>query len=171
MFLGKEYIHVKLQKQLRDAKVLRSCFLRSGYIVSFWGALLHDIWEIEIQQLHLKIRLHKVDHIFLPLCTLCKLSCAAPGVGYIGDDIVGFFEHPLVTPRDSKARMYGFNTLREHGVRVVIILGLFSGHVDQHYGVIDLRVFVLQISQNTVHDDIKSPLVDYIEHIHVAVFN
>ena len=98
MFLGKEYIHVKLQKSgFVMLKYYEAAFLQSGYIVSL-GALLRDIWKIEIQQLHLKIQLHKVNHIFLPLCNLCKLSCTTPGVGDVGHDIVGLFNHPFIAP-------------------------------------------------------------------------
>ena len=54
---------------------------------------------------------------------------------------------------------------------VVIILSLLAGHVGQHHSVIDLRVLMLQISQNTAHDGIEPSLVAYIEHICIVVFN
>ena len=49
------------------------------------------------------------------------LCCAAVGVGDIGDDIVGLFKHPVVTPGDGIAGVDGLDSLREHGIRVVVI--------------------------------------------------
>jgi hypothetical protein len=35
----------------------------------------------------------------------------------------------------------------------------------------DLRVFVLQISQHASNDGVKTPLVAHVEHIHAVIFN
>lgn len=51
------------------------------------------------------IILYQVNYRFLfPFCHLGKLSCAAPGVGDVGHDIVRLLDHPFVSPRDSEAR-------------------------------------------------------------------
>lgn len=42
--------------------------------------------------------------------------------------------------------MDGLDPLREHGVRIIVVLSLLSGYVDQHNSVTDLRVFCLQYS-------------------------
>lgn len=42
--------------------------------------------------------------IFLQICFPGVLCGAAPGVGNIGDNVVGVFEHPVVAPRDSIVR-------------------------------------------------------------------
>ena len=64
--------------------------------------------------------------LFLAHALFCKLCGTAPGVGDVGYDIVGLLDHPLITPGDSKARMDGFDALREHGVGVIAGIKLVS---------------------------------------------
>ena len=85
--------------------------------------------------------------MYSPSFSLFDALCrAAPGVGDVGDDIIGLFEHPVVAPGDGIMRVDGLDSFREHRVGVVVIFCLFTGHIGQHNCAVDLRVFVLQIS-------------------------
>ena len=52
-------------------------------------------------------------------------------MGDVGDDIVGLFEHPVVTPGDGVVRVDGLDSLWEHSIGVVIIFCLLTGHIGQ----------------------------------------
>ena len=71
------------------------------------------------------------------------LICAAVGVSDVGDDVVRLFEHPVVAPGNGVVWVDRLDSLREHRVGVVIVFCLLTGHIGQHDGVVDLRVFSL----------------------------
>ncbi len=80
-----------------------------------------------------------------------------PGVGDVGDHEIGLLQHPVVAPGDCVARVDGLDALWEHGVRIVVVLGLLTGHVGQPHSVIDSWVLLLQIPQNPPYNGIKPP--------------
>ena len=86
----------------------------------------------------------EIDYSFLLLFSfLCKLCCAAQGVGNVGHDIVRLFEHPFIAPRYGETWMDCFDALREHGVGVItgIKLVSFWGQTLQNDGITDVRVY------------------------------
>ena len=64
-------------------------------------------------------------------------------MGDVGDDIIGLFEHPVVTPGDGIMWVDGLNSLWEHSVRKTVIFGLLAGHIGKHNSVVDLQIFLL----------------------------
>ena len=52
-------------------------------------------------------------------------------MGDVGDDVIGLFEHPVVTPGDGVVWMDGLDPFREHGVGVVVVFCFLSGHIGQ----------------------------------------
>ena len=62
------------------------------------------------------------------------LMCSAPGMGDVGDDVVGLFEHPVVAPGDGIVWVDRFDSFWQHCVGVVVVLGLLAGHIGQSNG-------------------------------------
>ena len=88
--------------------------------------------------------LSQIDYyLLLAFRFLHILRCAAPGVGDVGDDIVGLPEHPVVAPGDGVVWVDGLDSLREHSIGVVVVFGLLTGHIGQYNCVVDLWVFLL----------------------------
>ena len=81
--------------------------------------------------------------LFCVHCLLDILRCTAPGMGDIGDDIVGLFDHPIVMPGDSIVWVDKIKPFREYSVGVVIILSLLARHISQYNGIVDLRILYL----------------------------
>lgn len=104
---------------------------------------------------------HEFAHIILHSTT--------PGMGDVSYNIIRLLEHPVIAPGDCITRMDILYSLREHGIRKIVVLSLLSGHVGQHNSVINLWVFYLQFSQNATYNRIKSALITHIEHIHILV--
>ena len=87
---------------------------------------------------------YKIHNTFSLLdCLPIILRRPTPGMGNIGDDVVGLFEHPVVAPGDGIMWVDRLDPLREHRVGVVVVLGLLAGHIGQHNCVVDLRIFLL----------------------------
>lgn len=60
-----------------------------------------------------KRRVCEIDHSFiLTFGFLCKLRCAAPGVGDVCHNEIRLPQHPAVAPRNRKARVHRLNALR-----------------------------------------------------------
>ena len=58
------------------------------------------------------LKLRKIYYTFSLSFAFCTILCgAAPGVGDVGDDIVGLFQHPVVTPRDGVVRVDGLGSM------------------------------------------------------------
>ena len=112
-----------------------------------------------------------VNMLLLMFCHIRKLCSTAPGVGDIGDDIIGLLDHPLVTPRDSKARVYGFDALWEHSIGVIAGIKLISfwGQTLRNDGITDMGVYRHQLFQNRAHEPVKCPLLANIKHIYGMV--
>ena len=128
-----------------------------------------------------KFHLHGCSHLlcqadyllFLVRCFLGELRCAAPGVSYVGYNIVGLFKHPLVTPRDGEARMDGFDAFRKHGVGVItgVKLVSFWGQTLQNDGIADVGVYRYQLFQDRAHNPIKCSLLANVKHIYSMVLD
>ena len=120
------------ERQRKALKTQRDTFLKNATDIQgrFGDAVLDII-------------LYQVNYRFLfPFCHLGKLSCAAPGVGDVGHDIVRLLDHPFVSPRDSEARVDSFDALWKHSVGVIACIKLITlwGHTLQNDSVIDVGV-------------------------------
>lgn len=91
-----------------------------------------------------------IDHSFqFLLRQLGKLRRTAPGVGNVGYGHIRFPDHPLVSPGDSIAGRYRFQSLRIERFQRLICRPFFlcSWHLGQNDTVGDVRILFLQHPQ------------------------
>ena len=83
----------------------------------------------------------------------------------VGYDIVGLLKHPVVAPGDGIAWVDRLDSLREHGIGVVVVFRLLAGHIGQHDRIVDLWVHLFDRLQRVMHIGIKLALMPHIGEI------
>ena len=88
--------------------------------------------------------LHQTDNFSALVNRLSSILCrTSPRMRDVANNIICLLEHPIVAPGDGVMWMDGLNPLWEHGVGVVVIFRFLAGHIGQHDGVLDVRIFLL----------------------------
>ena len=120
------------------------------------------------------IDIRNIYHIFPLLCRkFDKLRGTAEGVGDVDDNIVRLFNHPFISPGNSKAWVYLLDALWYYCMKFIqsIEALLSAGHVCQNNMVFNMWVLLCQFRQHMANLIIKGTLITNIKQLDLMFFN